>query len=90
MATGTVLWYIVLVDTALMMWRLFHRFLSVNRVYGKTAAFLSIFRLPVSNVVNFAAALRAIKQFFQNSRKKEQVAWDKTTHTFPADEPVYF
>lgn len=90
-ATGTLLWYIVLIDTGLMLWRFVHRFLSVNRVYGKLAAFLSIPRLPVSNVINFAAAVRAIVQFFQNSRKKEQVAWDKTTHTFPTvNEPILY
>jgi adsorption protein B len=90
-ATGTLLWYIVLVDTGLMLWRFVHRFLSVNRVYGTLAALLSIPRLPVSNVINFTATVRAITQFFQNSRRNEQLAWDKTTHTFPTvDEPVLY
>jgi len=90
-ATGTPLWYIVLIDTGLMLWRFVHRYLSVNRIYGHLAALLSIPRLTISNVINFAAAVRAINQFFRNSRKKEQVAWEKTTHTFPTvNEPVLY
>jgi len=80
---GTVLWYIVLSDTALMLWRFLHRFLSVSRVYGRRAALLSIPRLPVGNIINFAATVRALHQFFRANRKKEQVAWDKTEHEFP-------
>ena len=80
---GTVLWYVVLTDTALMLWRFLHRFLSVSRVYGRRAALLSIPRLPVSNIINFAATVRALQQFFRANRKKEPVAWEKTEHEFP-------
>jgi adsorption protein B len=79
----TTLWYIVLADTGLMLWRFVHRFLSVSRVYGRTPAFLSIPRLPVSNIINFAATVRALHQFFRATRKQEPIRWDKTDHEFP-------
>jgi adsorption protein B len=80
---STFLWYVVLTDTALMLWRFLHRFLSVSRVYGRRAAFLSIPRLPVGNIINFAATARALHQYFRANRKREEVAWDKTEHEFP-------
>jgi len=83
---GTVLWYIILTDTGLMLWRFLHRFLSVSRVYGRWSGLLSIPRLPVGNIINFTATVRALRQYFSANRKREHVAWDKTDHEFPAFE----
>jgi adsorption protein B len=83
---GTLLWYIVLVDTALMLWRFLLRFISVRRVYDAKAGLYSIPRLPVSNIVNFVATLRALKQYFLVIRKKHDIAWEKTSHTYPSPE----
>lgn len=80
---GTALWYIVLVDTSLMLWRFLHRYLSVSKIYGRVAGLLSIPRLPVSNIINFSATMRALIQFFRAGRKKTQIRWDKTAHKFP-------
>jgi adsorption protein B len=80
---GTVLWYIVLADTTIMLWRFVHRFMAVSRIYGRTAAFLSIPRLPVSNVINFSATLRALKQYFLAASRKRSITWEKTAHAFP-------
>lgn len=84
---GTLLYTIVTIDTVLMLWRFFHRFVTVNRVYGWVAGLLSIPRLPVGNFINFAATVRGIGQFFASRRNNHEVAWDKTAHTFPQIKP---
>ncbi|MBI3765231.1 MAG: phage adsorption protein NrfB [Ignavibacteriales bacterium] len=57
---GTPLWYLVVMDSVLMMWRIMHRFITVRRVYGGWAALLSVVRLPISNIINFSATGRAL------------------------------
>jgi adsorption protein B len=81
--TGTFLWYIVLADTILMLWRFLHRFITVSRIYGRVAGALSIPRLPIGNIINFAATVRALTKAFVTSRKKKPIAWEKTSHTYP-------
>ncbi len=81
---GSLLWYIVVVDTVLMFWRFMHRFLTVSRIYGRKAGLLSIPRLPVGNIVNFVAAIRAFKQYFLARVRKKKVVWDKTVHHYPS------
>jgi adsorption protein B len=80
---GTLLWYIVLVDTCLMFWRFIHRYISVSRVYGQLAGALSIPRLPIGNIVNFTATLRALRQFYAASRARRPIRWEKTVHQYP-------
>lgn len=82
-STGTTLWTIVLIDTGLMLWRFLHRFVTVSRIYGWVSGILSIVRFPVGNLINFVATLRGTIQYFRSARKRENVAWDKTSHTFP-------
>ncbi len=82
------LWTIVMIDTALMLWRFFHRFLSVNKIYGRTAALMSILRFPLLNLINFWATVRGLFQFFRSRSKQEEVAWDKTEHTFPTMDTI--
>ena len=85
---GTWLWYIVLTDTFLMLWRFMHRFITVSRVYGRMAGALSIPRLPVGNAINFVATVRAFKKFFRTSGTQKPIAWEKTAHTFPTAEEL--
>lgn len=80
---GTLLWNLVVIDTLLMLWRVMHRFICVNRVYGLWPAFLSLFRHPISNVINMVATGRAFALFFKASLKKKQPVWEKTAHHFP-------
>ncbi|MCU0411051.1 MAG: phage adsorption protein NrfB [Bacteroidetes bacterium] len=79
----TVLWYIGLVTTTLMIWRAVHRFYFVSHVYGWFAGLMGVLRLPVSNIVNFMAAFRAVKQYFHATRENQPLKWDKTEHSFP-------
>ncbi len=80
---GTLLWYFVVVDTCLMFWRFLHRYLTVGSVYGRLVGFLSIPRLPVGNIINFAATLRALHQFLRSKVYRKPIAWEKTAHHFP-------
>jgi len=80
---GTVLWYLVVIDSLFMIWRIAHRFITVNRVYGIWAGILSIFRLPISNIINFSATGRALYQFYKAAIKKKELKWEKTAHHFP-------
>jgi adsorption protein B len=84
---GTPLWYLVMIDTGLMLWRFLHRFVSVSRIYGRVAGLLAIPRLPVSNIINFTATARAITQYFKSRVTEVPLRWDKTDHTFPTATP---
>ncbi len=82
---GTILWDLVVIDSVLMLWRIVHRFITVRRVYGFWAAFLSVIRLPVSNIINFSATGRALFQFTRAAFRKKELRWEKTAHHFPAE-----
>jgi adsorption protein B len=81
--TGTVLWYLVAIDSSLMIWRILHRVITVRRVYGFTAAGLSILRLPIANIINFTATGRALYMFTKAAFARKELTWEKTTHHFP-------
>jgi adsorption protein B len=81
---GTLLWYLVVIDSAFMIWRILHRYITVKRVYGVSAALLGIVRLPVSNIINFSATGRALLMFLKSTLQKKELKWEKTKHHFPA------
>jgi adsorption protein B len=55
----------------------------VTRYYGIFEGLLSAPRMMWSNFVNFFANLRALRQVMEMGDSR-RVAWDKTTHEFPA------
>ncbi|WP_442113915.1 cyclic di-3',5'-guanylate-activated glycosyltransferase NfrB [Pseudomonas sp. NUPR-001] len=63
--------------------RLFQRGFFVTRYYGIVEGLLSAPRMMWSNFVNFFANLRALRQVMEMGDSR-RVAWDKTTHEFPA------
>lgn len=63
--------------------RLFQRGWFVTRFYGIGEGLLSAPRMMWSNFVNFFANLRALRQVMEMGDSR-RVAWDKTTHEFPA------
>ncbi|HRK07261.1 MAG TPA: glycosyltransferase [Pseudobdellovibrionaceae bacterium] len=67
------------------LWRVGHRMRSVWWVHDAKASALSALRLPVINVLNFAASFRAYQQARQAERDGRAPAWVKTTHELPAD-----
>jgi adsorption protein B len=63
--------------------RLFQRGWFVTRYYGLVEGLLSAPRMMWSNFANFFANLRALRQVMEMGDSR-RVAWDKTTHEFPA------
>lgn len=77
------LWTMIVIATTLMAWRLFHRVLAVQRIYGFWPAAMAIPRAVWANFINFAAVMRAITIFVQGRRQGISITWDKTEHEFP-------
>ncbi len=77
---GTALYYLVIIDTFMMLIRMFQRFFFVTMVYGFVHGVMSIPRLLYGNIVNGLAAFRALQEFSRSRRGLEEVRWDKTTH----------
>lgn len=63
--------------------RLFQRAWFVTRFYGLAQGLVSAPRMMWSNLVNFFANVRALRQVLAMGDSR-RVAWDKTTHEFPA------
>ncbi len=80
---GSVLWWLVMANTLVLLWRVVMKFITVEKVYGVPHALLSIPRFFVSNVINFTATTRAIGQYLWHRISGEPLRWAKTTHVFP-------
>lgn len=76
---STLLW----LNGLMLLNRLFQRGWFVTRYYGIGQGLLSAPRMMWSNFVNFFANLRALRQVLEMGDSR-RVAWDKTTHEFPA------
>ncbi|MFC5472641.1 glycosyl transferase family protein [Paraherbaspirillum soli] len=82
---GGFLWYLLLINGAFFMLRVFLRGFCVQRLYGWREAFLSVPRMAWGNVINFMATCRAIKLYSRYLRTGKLIAWDKTTHHYPSE-----
>ena len=80
---GSVLWWLVMANTLLLAWRAVMKFLSVDQIYGPWMALLSIPRFFVSNIINFFATGKAVRQFVHHKLTGEPLRWLKTDHAFP-------
>ena len=67
----------------LLCWRLLVRALFTLRLHGLTEALLATPRALAGNLVNAAAALRAVSRYTQALRSGRRLTWDKTVHRFP-------
>jgi adsorption protein B len=81
---GTLLYVLVVISTVFMVWRQINRAFAVDKIYGFWPAITSVPRAIWGNVINFAAIIRAVYQYFVNKINKREVAWDKTAHEFPS------
>ncbi|OSQ36407.1 cyclic di-3',5'-guanylate-activated glycosyltransferase NrfB [Thalassospira mesophila] len=77
-----VLQAVLLCNGILLLNRLFQRCFFVTRFYGIHQGLLSIPRIVWSNVINFCANIRALRQVVAIGDSR-RVAWDKTSHEFP-------
>ena len=80
---GSLLGILLWLNGFLLLNRLLQRAYFVTRFYGLVQGLISGPRMVWSNVINFFANLRALRQVVQMGNS-HRVAWDKTTHDFPA------
>ncbi|MBX7460338.1 glycosyl transferase family protein [Qipengyuania huizhouensis] len=66
--------------------RILQRLFFVERIYGWGHAFMSVPRIFVLSLINFAASMRAMRIFIGSKFSGKSIAWDKTMHRFPTDE----
>lgn len=81
---GSWLWYLILVDTFFLLWRLSQRVINVFRVYGWQHAALALPRVVWANSLNFVAGLRA-SYLFGRYLVSGKLVWEKTKHAFPTE-----
>ncbi len=74
---------LLMVNGALLAWRVLMRAAFTTYAYGLTEGLLSIPRLVVGNIIAILAAGRAIRIHVSGGAKR----WDKTGHIFPAELP---
>ena len=74
---------LLLVNLVFMCNRALQRMHFVARYYGATQGLLSIARMPVNNLINFFAVMRAWRLFVVHLATGKKLAWDKTAHVFP-------
>jgi len=87
---GSTLWYMLLINFALLVLRVLQRAYCVWRLHGYRQAVLSIPRMAWANIVNFAATVRAMRLYLRYLHTGRAIAWDKTDHTYPVLESIPF
>lgn len=65
-------------------YRVAYRIVCVGRVFGPALAFTVPIRVLVSNYINSAATLFALRRFFTAKWKGLPLVWVKTQHAFPS------
>jgi adsorption protein B len=81
----SLLWRIVLVDTALLAYRVGQKVTCVSNVYGLRQGLFAIPRYPVVNFINMGATMRAAWLYVAHRLFNVPLAWTKTTHVFPGE-----
>jgi bacteriophage N4 adsorption protein B len=81
---GDALAPLLLLNLGILFWRLVVRMAFVTRSYGWRQGLLSAPRAVVGNVINFLAAVSALRRYTAIVRGRAPLSWDKTAHRFPA------
>lgn len=79
---GPVRW-LLWINWLLLVWRLLWRAWFTLRLHGPVEALLATPRAAIGNLINAAAALRALSLYAAALRAGRQPGWDKTVHRFP-------
>jgi bacteriophage N4 adsorption protein B len=82
-APGSMLWWLVMANTIVLAWRSVMKYVTVDEIYGPIHGMLSIPRFFVSNIINFLATAKAVKQYVKHRITGEPLKWLKTEHVFP-------
>jgi adsorption protein B len=81
-AGGPLVW-LLWINWLLLVWRLAMRAWFTLRLHGPVEALLATPRAAVGNLINAAAAVRAIRIYAAALHAGRQPRWDKTVHRFP-------
>ncbi len=79
---GGALQLVLLVNLALLVWRLGWRMVSTGRAYGWRESLWSVPRAFVGNAIAMLAAVRAVHRY-TTMLAGQTPRWDKTVHVFP-------
>ena len=91
---GTLIWYLSIFITIMMIQRQIFRMVAMYNVYGLRSVFFSTLFPPIipirivwGNIINFTATVQAIRQKYFGSKKEPRkkgkpIPWDKTAHHF--------
>ncbi len=80
---GSWLWYMVLLNTILLIWRAVAKVIAVEEIFGPFQALLALPRFFASNLINLSATTLAVWQFAKHKITGKPLRWLKTTHEFP-------
>lgn len=75
---------VMLINAGFMVNRVLQRLIFVSSLFGPIQGLLSIPRIIVGNVLNFASAVRAWRLFLGHLVTGRRLTWDKTVHAFPS------
>ena len=84
---GPALELMLLLNAAMLLWRLAMRFAFTTRAYGWREGLRSVPRVVVSNAIAILAARRALFRYL-STRRSGRAQWDKTRHVFPNELPA--
>ncbi len=73
---------LMMVNMALLTWRLGMRGWQTARIYGAAQGIMAVLRQPVSNIILVMTAWRALLDY-RRGRRGQPLRWDKTDHLFP-------
>jgi adsorption protein B len=74
---------LLVLNAGFMLNRAAQRVYFVGRCYGALQGALALARMPVNNLINFLAVMRAWRLFLGHLVCGRKLAWDKTAHVFP-------
>ena len=84
---GEPLRLLLLLNLALLAWRLAMRCAFVTRAYGWREGLASVPRIVLANLIAIWSAQRAVYRYLI-LRRTGRTSWDKTAHRFPAEIPA--
>lgn len=80
---GGLTWWLLILNALLLADRSLHRAFFTAQIYGWRQGMVSMPRQVWGNIVNFLAALRALRLFIRHKANGRPLGWDKTSHAFP-------
>lgn len=86
MTLSPLLWWLVVLNLASLVWRALFRFAFTAREYGPAEGLRAILRIPVANVIAIMAGRRAFAAYL-GSLAGKRPRWDKTDHHLHPAQP---